>query len=66
MVHVNLRGKDPVAAVERELANVAALCRWTDGTWEELGRPWDALQNTTRDISELANYLMRAYMDARR
>jgi DGQHR domain-containing protein len=66
MVHVNLRGKEPAAAVERELANIAALCRWTDGTWEELGRPWNALQNTTRDISELANYLMRAYTDARR
>lgn len=66
MVHVDLRGKDPVATVERELAHIAPLCRWTDGVWEELGLPWNGLQNTTKDISKLANYLMRAYMDSRR
>ena len=39
MVHVDLRGKDPVSAAERELARIAPLCRWTNGTWDDLGLP---------------------------
>jgi DGQHR domain-containing protein len=65
IVHVDLRGRDPVAAVERELARVAPLCRWTDGTWEDLGLPWNGLQNLSKHINALSNYLVRAYMDAR-
>jgi DGQHR domain-containing protein len=65
IVHVDLRGRDPVAAVERELACVAPLCRWTDGTWEDLGLPWNGLQNLSKHINALSNYLVRAYMDAR-
>ena len=64
MVHVDLRGKDPVSAAERELARIAPLCRWTSGTWEDLGLPWNELQNVSRHISALSNYLVRAYMEA--
>ena len=64
VVHVDLRGKDPIPAVERELARIAPLCRWTSGTWEDLGLPWNELQNVSRHINALSNYLVRAYMEA--
>lgn len=64
VVHVDLRGKDPVPAVEQELARIAPLCRWTSGTWEDLGLPWNELQNVSRHINALSNYLVRAYMEA--
>jgi len=64
VVHVDLRGKDPIPAAERELARIAPLCRWTEGTWEDLGLPWNELQNMSRHINALSNYLVRAYMEA--
>ncbi|GAA3043164.1 hypothetical protein GCM10010464_04070 [Pseudonocardia yunnanensis] len=64
MVHVDLRSKDPVAAAQRELARIAPLCRWTEGTWQDLNLPWNDLQNLSRHINALSNYLVRAYMDA--
>ncbi|HEY0640543.1 MAG TPA: DGQHR domain-containing protein DpdB [Pseudonocardiaceae bacterium] len=63
-VHVDLRGKDPISAAERELARIAPLCRWTSGTWDDLGLPWNELQNVSRHINALSNYLVRAYMEA--
>lgn len=65
MPHVSLRAANPVADVERELARIAAICQWTEGTWEELSVPWDGLQNTSRHISALSNVLIRRYVEAR-
>jgi DGQHR domain-containing protein len=48
-----------------DLALVAPHCRWTDGTWNELNRPWNAVENTTRHISELSSYLIRLYAQSR-
>ena len=64
MVHVDLQGQDPVGAAERELTRIAPLCRWTGGVWEDLGLPWNDLQNVSRHINALSNYLVRAYMEA--
>lgn len=65
MVHLDLTSKSIDAEVRRELERVAPLCRWTDGNWNELGLPWDELQNTPRHISALSNYLARKYVEAR-
>lgn len=62
---------DPTAdgAVERvevDLARIAPLCRWTSGSWEQLGGiPWNQLQNVPRDIRVLSNYLVRSYVQTR-
>ncbi|PRX98020.1 DGQHR domain-containing protein [Allonocardiopsis opalescens] len=52
--------------VRDHLALVAPHCRWTSGTWEELGHRWNEVENTTRQVTELSNYLIRVYQNARR
>jgi DGQHR domain-containing protein len=65
MAHVDVHESDPVKSAEAELALVAGQCRWTNGTWEELGLPWNEVQNTPRHISNLSNFLARAYLAQR-
>lgn len=51
-----------------ELARIAPICAWTDGSWDGLGDapvPWNALQNTPRDVSALSNLLIRTYVTSR-
>jgi DGQHR domain-containing protein len=48
-----------------DLDLVAPYCRWTEGTWDELGLAWHAIENTGRHISELSNYLIRVYTHAK-
>lgn len=51
-----------------ELQRVAPICRWTSGTWDGLGEspvPWNAVQNTPRDVSALSNLLIRHYVSSR-
>jgi len=50
--------------VRRELERVAPACRWTKGTWEELGVAWNEVQNTPRDIKRLQDALVRAYANS--
>ena len=66
-VMVNIDPSDPKAydATIKELAVVAPMCHWTSGTWDELGLPWNELQNTPRHISTLSNYLIRSYVSKR-
>lgn len=54
-----------VKSVQRELKKVAPACRWTRGTWEGLGVPWNEIQNTTRDIRRLQTALVQAYIGGR-
>lgn len=65
MVHVAVDSVDAPEVTTKELGRIAPLCRWTEGTWSEIGLPWNELQNTPRHISTLSNYLARAYVDAR-
>lgn len=65
MAQVNLYGPDPLKQTREELERIAPLCRWTAGTWPELGLAWNELQNTPRHISGLSNFLVRSYLDAR-
>jgi DGQHR domain-containing protein len=60
--------RDPKAAkkVERELALVAPICRWTEGEWEQLnGLRWNEVQNVPRHIRVLSNLIIRSYIQAR-
>lgn len=63
-VMTHIRDDDPEARnhAARELGLIAAKCRWTTGTWEDLGLAWNDLQNTPRHISALSNYLVRTYL----
>jgi DGQHR domain-containing protein len=48
----------------RDLAGLRDFCRWTSGYWEfgaTAQRKWNELQNTTRDIQLLTNYLLYVY-----
>lgn len=50
--------------VRKELEKVAPDCRWTKGTWEMLGMPWNEIQSTPRDIKRLQDALVRSYANA--
>ena len=65
MAQVDLNAKTARAVTEKELQRVAPVCRWTEGTWEEIGLPWNEMQNTPRHISTLSNFLVRHYVAAR-
>lgn len=54
------------AAVRRTIERIAPACRWTDGTWEALGRRWNDIQCTTRDVRALANLLVSMEREAGR
>lgn len=60
-IYARLSVEDDVAAVQRELDKVAPACRWTKGTWENLGVAWNEIQNTPRDIKRLQDALVRTY-----
>jgi hypothetical protein len=61
-IYARLAGaNEEEAVVRRELAKVAPACRWTKGTWDDLGVAWNEIQNTPRDIKKLQDALVRAY-----
>ncbi|MBI4817023.1 MAG: DGQHR domain-containing protein [Deltaproteobacteria bacterium] len=62
---VDLRDKKLVDRFARELRIVEPYCRWTSGTWEELGLDWDEVQNVPRHIRLLSNYLVRCYLHSK-
>ncbi len=47
-----------------DLSKIAEVCCWTTGYWEfgpRDQRRWNELQNTSRDVQTLANYLLSEY-----
>ena len=49
----------------KDLASLKTVCRWTSGMWDfgpHFQRKWNELQNTTRDIQLLSEYLRTEYM----
>jgi hypothetical protein len=61
---VDPRAPDAAVQIRKHLALVAPHCRWTSGTWTELNKKWDDIENTGRDIQALSNYLIRAHRNA--
>ncbi|WP_109485784.1 DGQHR domain-containing protein DpdB [Occallatibacter savannae] len=48
----------------QDLEGIEPFCRWTSGFWDFGGnvtRKWNEIQNTTKDIRLLANYLLLQY-----
>jgi len=65
MPTIDARDPKAVQRVLRELELVAPVCRWTSGTWDELGGlDWDALQNVPKHIRALSSLLIRTYVQA--
>lgn len=59
-----------VAHFKRELALVAPACHWTaeDGDWNfgvDGSRPWDAIDNGSKGIAFLRDFLVRTYRQAK-
>lgn len=51
-------------SIKRELERIEPSCRWTSGTWDLIGTPWNEIQNTPKDIKKLQDVLVRAYASA--
>lgn len=66
MVHVDITDPEAIRRTRDELSLIADRCHWTSGTWDELGLPWNELQNVSKHISALSNILARAYVGARK
>src|SRR5262249_27270268 len=52
------------AQFAEDLEKLRAVCRWTDGYWDfgpGQQRKWNEIQNTSKDIELLANYLLVQY-----
>jgi DGQHR domain-containing protein len=68
MATINPSAQDATEQTLAELQRVASICRWTSGAWDGLGEspvPWNAIQNTPRDVSALSNLLIRHYVSSR-
>jgi DGQHR domain-containing protein len=50
--------------VKETLFRIAPHCHWTSGRWDRLGRNWNEIQNTTRDVRMLANLLVSLEREA--
>jgi hypothetical protein len=48
---------DPSRHITQSLMNIAPYCRWTDGIWEDLGLPWNEIQNTSSHLRKLSEVL---------
>ena len=61
-IYARLNGPtDDVKAVRTELERIAPHCRWTTGSWEELGIAWDEIQSDHRDVKRLKDLLIRVH-----
>ena len=55
-----------LSEVKHELRVISPACRWTSGTWEEMGElHWNELQNVPRHIRILSSFLIRTYVQKR-
>ncbi|MEU6798681.1 DGQHR domain-containing protein DpdB [Nonomuraea wenchangensis] len=57
---------DAPETVRKHLELVAPHCMWTSGVWEEIGHRWNEIENVSKHVHELSNYLIRVYQIARR
>lgn len=58
---------NPAEHVKESIRRIAPRCHWTDGVWEQLGLEWNQVQNVSRHIRLLADYLIHVdYEESRR
>ncbi|MGW0542304.1 DGQHR domain-containing protein DpdB [Streptomyces griseoincarnatus] len=65
MFEVDINSDEAYSKVMAELALVEPYCRWTKGRWPEINFAWNELENVTKHINILSNYLIRVYQKAR-
>lgn len=65
MPQITLDAGDPVAAVAEELELIKPACRWTSGRWDALDLDWDQVENVSRHVRALTNFLLRIYVEKR-
>lgn len=64
-IYARLSGiNEDYKSIKRELERIEPSCRWTSGTWELVGTPWNEIQNTPKDIKKLQDVLVRAYVNS--
>jgi DGQHR domain-containing protein len=47
------------AFLRRSLQAIAPYCAWHSGSWTDIGKNWDELEYTSRDVRELTEQLVR-------
>jgi DGQHR domain-containing protein len=52
--HPDMQGE-----VRKALRKIAPHCAWTEGRWETLGLSWNQVQNVSRHVKQLAEYLVQ-------
>jgi len=58
------KGLPPEKVFMKDLEPLKPMCRWTEGTWDfgpGQQRKWNEIQNTSKDIQLLTNYLVVQY-----
>ena len=58
--------EEEIKTIKIELEKISINCHWTSGTWDQIGVPWNEIQNTPRDIKRLQDLLVRTYSSANR
>lgn len=62
MGSVSVRNPKAPAQVKADVMRIKAACHWTEGHWDELDLDWNELQNVTRHVRGLTEFLLRAYL----
>ena len=66
MASIDPLSKNAQKEARAEIARLKPVCAWTSGTWSDLNDiEWNQLENTTKDIKALSNFLIRAYLQSR-
>lgn len=67
MASIRIEEKSAAKHVRREVSRVRNACRWTSGSWDELGGlRWNEIQNVPTHVKMLSNVLVRAYLQSGR
>jgi len=61
MRNVNPNDKKIELRILKELTKLKPYCRWSSGTWEELGLEWREIQNISGHKKMLTAYLIRQF-----
>ncbi|MEU9379542.1 DGQHR domain-containing protein DpdB [Streptomyces sp. NPDC048279] len=65
LFEVDINSNDIYDRVMAELALIGPHCHWTKGRWSEINFSWNELENVTKHINILSNYLIRVYRESR-
>ncbi|MGV8118909.1 MAG: DGQHR domain-containing protein DpdB [Candidatus Xenobiia bacterium LiM19] len=63
MPSIDCRLSDAEKLAITELNYISGFCRWADGNWRDLGNiAWNEIQNTSRHVHCISDYLVRTYL----